>query len=123
MASALNHPNICTIHEVGEHDGKAFIVMEYIEGKLLSELNPPDGLPAENVISYAMQISDALAHAHERGVIHRDLKGQNVVITPDGRPKVLDFGLAMRLSEADTEAATKSHEDLAEQGDPESLNN
>jgi len=115
-ASALNHPNVCTIHEVGEHDGQAFIVMEYIEGKPLSDLVPADGLPAESVISYAMQISDALAHAHERGVIHRDLKGQNVVITPDGRAKVLDFGLASRLLETDAESATKSQENLAQRG-------
>ena len=115
-ASALNHPNICTIHEVGEHDGQAFIVMEYVEGKPLSELIPEDGLPAESVISYPMQISDALAHAHERGVVHRDLKGQNVVITPEGRAKVLDFGLAARLSEPDANEATRTQADLAEKG-------
>ena len=116
-ASALNHPNICTIHEVGEHDGQAFIVMEYVEGKPLSELIPEDGLPAESVISYAMQISDALAHAHECGVVHRDLKGQNVVITPQGRAKVLDFGLAARLSEPDADEATRTQEEaLGAQG-------
>ncbi|MDP6605226.1 MAG: protein kinase [Dehalococcoidia bacterium] len=115
-ASALNHPNICTIHEVGEHDGQAFIVMEYVEGKPLSELIPPDGLPAESVVSYAMQISDALAHAHERGVVHRDLKGQNVVITPNGRAKVLDFGLATRLPRGDSDEVTKTQSTLHPDG-------
>ncbi len=84
-ASALNHPHICTIHEVGEHEGQAFIVMEYVEGKPLSALIPADGLPPESVIRYGTQIADALAHAHERGIVHRDLKSANVVITPEGR--------------------------------------
>ena len=65
-ASALNHPHICTIHEVGEHEGQAFIVMEHVEGKPLSALIPSDGLPPESVIRYGTQIADALAHAHER---------------------------------------------------------
>ena len=90
-ASALNHPHICTIHEVGEHEGQAFIVMEHVEGKPLSQLIPADGLPPESVIRYGTQIADALAHAHERGIVHRDLKSQNVVITPEGRAKVLDL--------------------------------
>ena len=114
-ASALNHPNICTIHEVGEHPsavsgqaGQAFIVMEHVEGKPLSELIPPDGLPAETVINYATQIADALSHAHERGVVHRDLKGQNVVITPEGRAKVLDFGLATKLPRGDSDEVTQT---------------
>ena len=111
-ASALNHPHICTIHEVGEHEGQAFIVMEYVEGKPLSQLIPSDGLPPESVIRYGAQIADALAHAHERGIVHRDLKSANVVITPEGRAKVLDFGLAARLPRADAEAVTKTQEAL-----------
>ncbi len=107
-ASALNHPHICTIHEVGEHEGQAFIVMEHVEGKPLSQLIPADGLPPESVIRYDTQIADALAHAHERGIVHRDLKSANVVITPEGRAKVLDFGLAARLPQADAEAVTKT---------------
>ena len=115
-ASALNHPNICTIHEVGEHEGQAFIVMEHVEGKPLSALIPADGLPPESVIRYGTQIADALAHAHERGIVHRDLKSANVVITPEGRAKVLDFGLAARMPQADAEAVTKTQEAIPHAG-------
>ena len=93
-ASKLNHPHVCTIHEVGAADGQAFIVMEYVEGQPLNELIEPDGLSIETTLRYGVQISDALAHAHSQDVIHRDLKSANVVVTPDGRAKVLDFGLA-----------------------------
>ena len=115
-ASALNHPHICTVYEVGEHEGQAFIVMEHVEGKPLSALIPADGLPPESVIRYGTQIADALAHAHERGIVHRDLKSQNVVITPEGRAKVLDFGLAARMPQADAEAVTKTQEALPHAG-------
>ncbi|MEE8146593.1 MAG: protein kinase [Longimicrobiales bacterium] len=115
-ASALNHPHICTIYEVGEHEGQAFIVMEHVEGKTLSALIPADGLPPESVIRYGTQIADALAHAHERGIVHRDLKSANVVITPEGRAKVLDFGLAARMPQADAEAVTKTQEALPHAG-------
>src|SRR5205807_4447975 len=97
-ASALNHPNICTIYDVGESGGKAFIAMEYIEGRRLSELIPSNGLEIEAVLRYGSQIADALTHAHERGIVHRDLKSANIVIMPDGRAKVLDFGLAKRIA-------------------------
>ena len=115
-ASALNHPHICTIYEVGEHEGQAFIVMEHVEGKPLSQLIPSDGLPPESVIRYGTQIADALAHAHERGIVHRDLKSQNVVITPEGRAKVLDFGLAARMPQADAEAVTKTQDAIPHAG-------
>ncbi len=95
-ASALNHPNICTVHEVEEIEGQTFIVMEYVEGSALSTMLPTDGLPVELVLRYAAQIADALEHAHERGVIHADLKSANVMVTREGRVKVLDFGLARR---------------------------
>ncbi len=95
-ASALNHPHICTIHEVGEVDGQTFIVMEYVEGRPLNRIVPSGGLPIEDVLRYSVQIADALAHAHGRGIVHCDLKSANVVVTPDGRAKVLDFGLATR---------------------------
>jgi eukaryotic-like serine/threonine-protein kinase len=97
-ASQLNHPNICTIHEVGTYDGQTYIVMEYIEGQRLSELIPPEGQQTESVVRYGIQIADALAHAHRHGVIHRDLKSANVVVTPEGRAKVLDFGIACGVS-------------------------
>jgi TolB-like protein/Tfp pilus assembly protein PilF len=100
-ASRLNHPHICTIHHVGTFDDRAFIVMEFIEGRPLSELIGSDGLPVETMLGYGMQIADALEHAHTHGVIHRDLKSANVVVTHDGRAKVLDFGLARGISASD----------------------
>jgi eukaryotic-like serine/threonine-protein kinase len=96
-ASRLNHPNICTIHQVGESEGLAYIVMEYVEGRLLTDVIRPGGLPSEIVLRYAGQVAAALAHAHEHGIVHRDLKSSNVMITADDRVKVLDFGLARRL--------------------------
>jgi len=84
-ASSLNHPNICTIHEVGDSDGEAYIVMEQVEGQPLSSLLGANGLSPDSVIRYGMQIADALAHAHEHGVIHRDLKSTNAMVTPQGR--------------------------------------
>ena len=107
-ASALNHPNICTIHEIGEHGGNFFIVMELVDGKPLSETVAPLGLPFEVLTRYGIQIAEALAHAHQRGVIHRDLKSSNVAITADGRVKVLDFGLARFIEKGDVETITKS---------------
>src|SRR5262249_35599294 len=77
-----------------EEGGRAFLAMEYVRGEPLSATVPSEGLPGETVLRYGAQIADALAHAHEHGVLHRDLKGSNVLITPEGRPKVLDFGLA-----------------------------
>ena len=116
-ASALNHPHICTIHEVGEHEGQAFIVMEHVEGKPLSALIPADGLPPESVIRYGTQIADALAHAHERGIVHRDLKPANVVVTPERRAKVLDFGLAKRVSGQElTDATTRTELSMTRPG-------
>jgi eukaryotic-like serine/threonine-protein kinase len=87
-ASALNHPNICIIHEAGEADGETFIAMELVEGQPLNALISSGGLPAETVIRHGILIADALSHAHDRGIIHRDLKSWNVMVTPEGRPKV-----------------------------------
>jgi serine/threonine protein kinase/tetratricopeptide (TPR) repeat protein len=95
-ASSLNHPNICTIYEVGEQEGEMFIAMEYVEGRPLSEFLRDGGMAVETLLRYGRQISGALQHAHERGIVHRDLKPANVVITPDGDAKILDFGLAKR---------------------------
>jgi serine/threonine protein kinase len=106
-ASALNHPNICTVYDVREIDGEAFIAMEYVAGRPLSQLVPEGGLPYEDVLRYASEVASALAHAHERGVIHRDLKSANVVISEEGRAKVLDFGIARRI-EAASGAETSS---------------
>lgn len=112
-ASGLNHPNICTVYETGDIDGQAYIAMEYVEGRPLSELIPTDGLPLETVIRYGAQIADALSHAHARGVVHRDLKTPNVVVSADGRAKVLDFGLARRIPAHMGEALTRSSDAVA----------
>ncbi len=114
-ASGLNHPNICTIYEVGEADDIAYVVMEYVAGRTLTELRGPHGLPAPEVIRYAFQIADALTHAHEHGVVHHDLKSDNIVVTEDGRTKILDFGLAERLSADDLDQATLSHSAFGDQ--------
>jgi serine/threonine protein kinase len=96
-ASALSHPNICTIHQVGETNGELYIVMELIEGEPLSKWIAKGGLPVESVLRYGVQIAGALAHSHGRNIVHRDLKSSNVMVTPEGLVKVLDFGLARRL--------------------------
>ena len=114
-ASALNHPHICTIHEVGEAGGQAYIAMEYVAGRTLKSLAEPGGLPVETVLRYGAQIADALAHAHERGVVHRDLKTANVVITPEGQVKVLDFGLAKRLPVREKAEGTHATETFAQE--------
>jgi eukaryotic-like serine/threonine-protein kinase len=95
--SALNHPNICTVYEIDEVDGRPFIAMEYVEGRALSLEIPSTGLSLEQVERYGMQLADALQHAHSRGIIHRDLKTANVILTPSGRLKVLDFGISRRI--------------------------
>ncbi len=106
-ASKLNHPHICTIHEVGESGGQAYIAMELVEGQTVSARLSTGPLPVDQVVRYGLQLADALAHAHDRGVVHRDFKSANVIITPEGRAKVLDFGLAQRLSgEALVDATT-----------------
>ena len=105
-AARLNHPHICTVHEVVTLDEASFIVMELVEGRPLSALIPAGGMPADSVARYGGQIADALAHAHERGIIHRDLKSSNVMVTPDGRVKVLDFGVAASLHGSTNEDTT-----------------
>jgi len=93
-ASALNHPNIITIYDIGSENGTDFMVMEYVPGKSLDQVIPGKGLPLREALQYAVQIADAMAAAHGAGILHRDLKPGNVMVTEDGRVKVLDFGLA-----------------------------
>src|SRR5438128_4022322 len=112
MASSLSHPNICTIHHVGEAGNDFYVVMELIEGQSLSDLITATGLSMEIVTRYGTQIADALAHAHDRGIVHRDLKGSNVMVTPEGRAKVLDFGLATRLDRDEITELTLSYTSL-----------
>jgi Tol biopolymer transport system component len=107
-ASALSHPNICTIYEVGEFDGHPYIAMEYLAGKPLNACIPDDGLPTETVLEYGAQIASALEHAHTHGVLHRDLKSANVRQSAGGQLKVLDFGLAASLKQSAVEGATQT---------------
>ena len=107
-ASALNHPHICTIHEVGEHKGVPFIAMEYIEGRTLRALIPPGGLAAESLMRCGVQVALAVEYAHRHGIIHRDLKCANVMVSSEGHVKVLDFGLARQLSAAEMETVTRT---------------
>ena len=113
-ASALNHPYICIMHEVGEEDGLVFIAMEHIEGQTLLGLTSGAALPWQRVVRYGSQVAEALAHAHGKGIIHRDLKCGNVMVTAEDRIKVLDFGLAKRV--ASTERDETLSRSLAEEG-------
>lgn len=99
-ASALNHPNLVTIYEIGSHDGIEFLAMEYVEGRTLFSILQDGRLPISTVLSYAEQIAGAMAKAHAAGIIHRDLKPGNIMITADGLVKILDFGLARLQSSA-----------------------
>ena len=90
----LNHPNIATFHEVDEADGRAFIVMEYVEGKPLPEFVRAANLALEEVLGLAIQVGEGLQAAHEKGIVHRDIKPENIMVTPKGHVKITDFGLA-----------------------------
>jgi len=96
-ASAINHPNVCVIHDIQEHDGQQFIVMEYVKGKTLRDVVGTHGdvhLPMKDAIELAIQIAEALRAAHEKGIVHRDIKSENIMVTETGQVKVMDFGLA-----------------------------
>ena len=93
-ASALNHPNIVTIHDMVSENGRELMVMEYVSGKSLRDLIPPGGMPADELLHYGVQLADALTTAHGAGIIHRDLKPGNIMVTERGLVKILDFGLA-----------------------------
>jgi len=97
-ASAMNHPNIVTLYDVGSEDGKDFLVMEYVEGRTLDKLIPRGGLGLAQALQYAIDIADAFGKAHATGIIHRDLKPSNVVVTKDAGVKILDFGIAKFIS-------------------------
>ena len=99
-ASALNHPNIVTVYDVGSSDGVSYIAMELVEGKTLRELLSTGPLPLKRTLEIAARVTDGLARAHEAGVVHRDIKPENVMVTKDGSVKILDFGLAKRARAA-----------------------
>ena len=118
-ASALNHPHIVTIYDIASHDQHDFIAMELIEGKTLDQLLHRKALPLTDTFRYSIQIADALSKAHAAGIVHRDLKPSNIMVTDDGRVKVLDFGLAklMEPDQGDAEVETRSLRDGAPKTD------
>ena len=115
-ASRLSHPHICHIYDVGRADGQLFVVMELVKGQSLADLVREGSLSIANARRYAIEIADALAHAHEHGVTHRDLKSTNVMITPARGAKVLDFGLARMLDTHQIDALSQSQRSLTDEG-------
>jgi serine/threonine protein kinase len=107
-ASALNHPNILSIYDVGTHEGSPYVVSELLQGQTLRQRISGTSLPQRKAIDYALETARGLAAAHEKGIVHRDLKPDNLFITNDGRVKILDFGLAKLTGAGNTELSQTS---------------
>src|SRR5436190_7012971 len=104
--AALNHPNILAVFDIGQHDGSPFLVSELLEGETLRAILSDGPLPQRRAIDYGVQIAQGLASAHEKGIVHRDVKPENIFVSKDGRIKILDFGLAKQLHPAEPDGAT-----------------
>ena len=109
IASRLNHPNICAVYDVGENSDQAYIAMEYVKGSPLTGAVRPNGLPIDKAIRLAIQIAEGLVHAHAEKIIHRDIKSNNVLVTPNWQAKILDFGLAQRIKTRNDAKVTSSY--------------